>query len=111
MRVTGLLRRGKRCPSAVTGSASQRPSKAQVQNKVSGPGPVSGKGISERSRSNPLIAQLDLNDANRIEPRVLSIAVQIWVAGLVGKDARSTNQVVVRPVIMTVDPERRLVFL
>lgn len=53
----------------------------------------------------------NLNDTNRIEPGILSTATTVWVASLVGEDARPTDPVIVRPMIMSVDPELRLVCL
>ena len=44
-----------------------------------------------------------------MEPRVFTVAVDIGISGLIGENACSTDLVVVRAVIVTVDPELGLV--
>ena len=46
-----------------------------------------------------------------MESRVFSTAMGVGIAGLVCKNACSTDHVVVRAVIVTVDPEMRLMLL
>lgn len=55
-----------------------------------------------------LSSLLDPNDASRVKAAIFSIAVQIWIACLVCENARPPNPIIVRSVIVTVDPELRL---
>lgn len=39
---------------------------------------------------------------------IFPVAVKIWIAGLIGEDACPSDSIIMRPVIVTVDPEFRL---
>ncbi|RXT42938.1 hypothetical protein B6S44_29080 [Bosea sp. Tri-44] len=59
-------------------------------------------------RSRSFLRSIDPNDAARLETYILAISVEVWIGGVICKNARLADPKVMRPMVVPMNPEFRL---